>query len=97
MHEIVEQGTVPIFDSFAMKSISEFKNGEPTDESLFDKDICLCLNSDLSNWEDIKNKMDQLSKDSVMYNEYRERAWEVLSDHLNPGITMKKFIEDCLK
>lgn len=97
MHEIIEQGTVAIFDSFAMKSINAFENGEPTEESLFDKDVCLCLNSDLSNWEEIKDKMDEISNNPNLYNEYRERAWEVLSKHLDPAETCRKFIESCIK
>ena len=96
MHEIIEQGTVPIFDSFAMKSIKYFENGKPTDKSLFDMNIGLYLNPDLSNWEDVKKQMDELVNNPNLYEEYRNRAWNVLKEHLNPVATVNQFLEDCL-
>ncbi len=97
MHEIIEHGTIPIFDTHAMKSIKYFENGRPTDKSLYDMNICICLNSDLSNIEEVKEKIEQLYNDQDAYNDMRNRAYKVIKNHCDPIATANTLIEDCLK
>lgn len=96
MHEIVEQGTIPIFDAFAMRSIKYFENGKPTDKSLYDMNIGLYLEPDMSNWEEVKRQMDIIANDPKAYEAYRKHAWDVLKEHLNPVATVNEFIKDCM-
>ena len=52
MHEIIEYGTVPIFDMHMLKSVHIFENGKRTNRTWFDENIAIGLEKDLSNISD---------------------------------------------
>ena len=97
MHEIIEYGTVPIFDTHMLKSIHIFKNGQRTNETLYDANIAIALNKDLSNIKEVIDKVEYLYDHPEEYNDMRNRAFEILKQHTDPISTANKLIEDCLK
>lgn len=97
MHEIIEQGTIPIFDEHMLKSVHAYKNGKRTDMSLYDLDIALPLKSDLSNIDEIFAQIDYLYNNETVYNNMRNRAYRVLKDHTDPVSTINEFINNCIK
>jgi hypothetical protein len=97
MHEIVEQGTIPIFDAFACRSIKVYKNGLPTDQSLYDANIGLYLEQDFSNVQEIRKRMNEIYDNEELYEDYRNRAWNILKQHLDPEGNMRVLIEDCMR
>lgn len=97
MHEIVEQGTVPMFDAWTMRSVKLLDNGYETDKTLYDEDFGVFLEPDFSNVKEVKEKMDMLFNDEVKYNQHREKSFEVLKQQLNPKPIAKKLINDIMK
>ena len=97
MHEIIEQGTVPIFDEHMLKSVYAYKNGKRTDKSLYDLHIALSLKSDLSNIDEIFEQIDYLYNNETEYNDMRNRAYNVLKEHTDPVSTINEFINNCIK
>lgn len=96
MCEIIEQGTIAIFDAEAMRYSAYCENGYETDKSLFDTGCCLCLEPDLSNFEEIKEKMEYLANNPEEYEKFRLNAFEVFRKHTDAKAIMKRLVKDCL-
>ena len=97
MHEIIEYGTIPIFDTHAMKSIHAYENGIRTNMSLYDLNISINLNRDLSNLEEVIDKVEYLYNNPDEYEKMRIRAYDVLKKHTDPISTINIFVENCMK
>ena len=97
MHEMIEYGTICIFDEHMLKSVYTYKNGIRTNMSLYDLNIAISLKSDLSNIEEVFEKIDYLYSHEDEYNLMREKAYNVLKDHTDPVATINEFIKNCLK
>ena len=97
MHEIIEYGTVPIFDMHMLKSVHIFKNGKRTDETLYDANIAIGLNSDLSNIEEVIKQVEYIYSHPDIYNEMRNKAFEILKQHTDPVSTAHDLVENCMK
>lgn len=97
MHEIIEQGTIAIFDKYACESIEVFENGKKTGKTIADLNICLMLDKDLNNIEQVEQQMLNLMNNPKLYNDMRERAYEFIKQHCDPVSTVNTLIDDCLK
>lgn len=97
MHEIIEYGTVPIFDMHMLKSVHVFENGKRTNRTWFDENITIGLERDLSNIEEVIEKVEYLYTHPDEYYDMRNRAFEVLKNHTDPIATAKELVENCLK
>lgn len=93
MMEIVEQGTVPLFNWHAGENIKLHENGKQTDKSFLDLNIGLYLKRDLSNIDEIISKLDELYHSKEKYDEYRKYNLEMMKIHHDYKSVVTEFLE----
>ena len=93
MFEIVEQGTIPIFDTFTGKSVYVHENGEKTNKTLYDLKLGLFLDPDFGNAEELVKEMNELKNNKDKYEEMRERCWKYYKNHCEPSHIINNLIQ----
>jgi len=97
MFEIIEQGTVPIFDSFTAKSVVMWKDGKPTGKTMYDLGLGVFLDPDMGNADEVIKQLKELRDNKAKYDELRERCWNAYKDHSDPKSIMTTFINELNK
>lgn len=93
MFEIVEQGSVPIFDSFTAKNVYMYENGKSIGKTMYDLGLGLFLDPDMGNANEVIEQMKELASNKEKYNELRNKCWKYYKNHCDP----KFVIENLLK
>lgn len=97
MFEIVENGTVPIFDSFTANNIQMYNCGVNTGKTMAELEAGVFLDPDLNNAEEVVEKLKFLRDNKYAYNDLREKCWNIYKEHSDPVGIMNKFFEDIKK
>ena len=95
--EIIENGTVALLDKYTCDFIHAYDETGRTDKTLSDYDIAVTLAHDLSNMDEVQNKMNYLYSHPEEYDAMRNRAFDVLQKHCDPKTIAEKFINDIMK
>ena len=93
MFEIIEQGTIPIFDSFTAKSVHMWKDGK-RGETMYDLGLGVFLEPDMGNADKVIEQLKELRDNKDKYDELRERCWNAYKDHSDPKSIMTTFINE---
>ena len=94
MFEIIEQGTIPIFDSFTAKSVHAWKDGKRTDKTLYDLGAGVFLDPDMGNANEVIEQLKELRDNKEKYDALREKCWQIYKDHSDPKSIMTTFIKE---
>ena len=94
MIEIIEQGTLPLFDKFTGENIHMYENGIKTYNSMVDLNMGVYLEKDCSNAYEIIEQMNYLINNPNKYDEMRHNCLDIMMKHTDPVSTANKFIED---
>ena len=92
MFEIIEQGTIPIFDAFTARSVHMWKDGQ-RGKSMYELNLGVFLEPDMSNVNEVIEQLKELRDNKDKYDEMRERCWQAYKDHSNPEMIMNEFIK----
>lgn len=94
IYEMVEQGTIPLLDSEAGKSIKLLNSD--TKGTFYDLGLGIFIDKDLNNIEDALNKMDKLRNDTTLYNKTRNRLFDLFKQHCDPRFVAEDFISNVI-
>jgi len=92
--EIIEQGTLPLYDYFTGANIHMYENGVSTGKSMVDLEMGVYLKKDRSNAQEVIDKMNYLYNNPEKYDEMRHNCLDIMRKHTDPVATANKFIED---
>ena len=91
--EIIEQGAIPMFDLFTAKSVNMYENAISTGKTIYDNNLGVSLDNNLSNVEEVIEQMKELAYDENKYNDMREHCFDAFAKHTNPNMIGKNFID----
>lgn len=97
MVEMFDVGTIPLVDYDFAKNCKLYKDGEWTGETWLSANLGIPLKDDLSNLDDVLNKMHELSNNEEYYNKYREYCFNKAKEHHNPTDIVKHLLIDIFK
>jgi len=94
--EIVGVGTVPMFDYHWAENCWVFdKNGNKTDKRFIDlEEYGLFVKQDLSNVEEIVEKINDIYSNKALHKRYLEHSYQVTHDHCDSNWIFQKLIDD---
>jgi len=92
--EIIEQGTLPLYDYFTGDNIHMYENGVSTGKSMVDLEMGVYLKKDRSNAQEVIEKMNYLYNNPDKYDEMRHNCLDIMRKHTDPVATANKFLED---
>ena len=97
--EIVGVGTVPMFDYHWAENCWVYdKNGNKTNKRFIDLDeYGLFVKKDLSNVEEIVNKINEIYSNKNLHKKYLEHSLQITKDHCDSNWIFNKLIEDIQK
>lgn len=94
--EIVGVGTVPMFDYHWAENCWVFdKNGNKTDKRFIDlEEYGLFVKQDLSNVEEIVEKINDIYSNKALHKRYLEHSYQVTHDHCDSNWIFQKLVDD---
>lgn len=92
--EMIDAGTVPVLDWDMGHAVHLCKDGKPTADTIFDKDMGVFIKKDLSNIDEAIAKLDEICKDAKSYNTYRNRCFKLYQQHFEPKAVAQCLIDD---
>lgn len=93
--EIIGVGTIPMFDYHWAENCWVYKDGKKTNERFVDLDTYgLFVKKDLSNVEEIVEKINEIHANPALKRKYLECSYEVTQNHCDSKWIFQKLIDD---
>lgn len=97
MVEMFDVGTIPLIDYDFAKNCKLYKDGKWTGETWLSANLGIPLKDDLSNLDDVLNRMHELSNNEEYYNKYREYCFNKAKECHNPTDIIKHLLIDIFR
>ena len=95
--EIIGVGTIPMFDYHWSENCWIYEDGKKTDKRFVDLDTYgLFIKKDLSNVEEIVEKINDIYSNKALHKKYLECSFEVTRNHCDSQWIFQKLIDDVL-
>ena len=94
MYEFVENGIIMLLDSSVGENCYLMEDAKLTDKQFNKYNTALYLNKDLSNLNEIVEKMDYLYNNPKEYDKFRNDAYDFWKKHTDPESIVKKLVSD---
>jgi len=96
--EIVAVGTVPMFDYHWAENCWVYKNGKKTDQRFVDlNEYGLFVKKDLSNVEEIVEKINDIYSNPILHKKYLDCSFEVTQNHCDSKWIFQNLLDDMIK
>lgn len=94
MYDIINAGTIPVFDTDIATNVYLFENGKRSNKKFGDIDMGLYLSQDLSNLDEFISNMNKISSDEKYFEDFRNNIFNNFCKHADAYQICKQFIED---
>lgn len=93
--EIIGVGTIPMFDYHWAENCWVYQDGKKTDKRFVDlENYGLFVKKDLSNVEEIVEKINEISANKALKQEYLKNSFEITKNHCDSEWIFQKLIDD---
>lgn len=94
IYDIVNAGVIPLLDYDMGQHVHVYKNGVRTDKTIFDLNAGIFVKDDLSNLDEVIEKLNFLYDNPEEYNKFRNNCLEIYKEHSNPENAIKNLLNN---
>lgn len=84
LYDIVDSGTIPVYDSDVATNVCLYKDGKKIDTTFGEAEMGLFLNENLSNLDELIEKMKYIINNKEYFDEFRNKIFDKYCEYADP-------------